>query len=104
MLIRADLNVPMSDGRVTDATRLERMLPGLKDLSARGAKVIVISHFGRPRGGPDTANSLRPIADKLGQLLGRDVPFASDCIGEVAASVVAVSDARLALTYQGAKR
>ena len=53
VLVRADLNVPAKDGKVTDATRLERIVPGLKDLAERGARVIVISHFGRPKGGPD---------------------------------------------------
>ncbi|MDX2306854.1 MAG: phosphoglycerate kinase [Hyphomicrobium sp.] len=89
VLVRADLNVPAKDGRVTDATRLERLLPGLNDLMARGAKVIVISHFGRPKGGPDTENSLRPVAAALGELLKRPVAFAEDCIGPKAAAVVA---------------
>ncbi|KAB2848867.1 MAG: phosphoglycerate kinase, partial [Hyphomicrobiaceae bacterium] len=70
VIVRADLNVPAKDGRVTDATRLERLVPGLKILAARGAKVIVISHFGRPKGGPDRENSLKPVADALEQLLG----------------------------------
>ena len=79
VLIRADLNVPMSDGRVTDATRLQRLVPGLKDLIRRGAKVIVMSHFGRPKDGPDAANSLRPIAGKLGQLTNRVGEFSHCC-------------------------
>ena len=89
VLLRADLNVPVRDGEVTDATRLERLLPGLKDLADRGAKVIVISHFGRPKGGPDPEFSLRPVADKLSKLAGRPVAFAPDCSGEVAEKVVA---------------
>ena len=89
VLLRADLNVPVRDGEVTDATRLERVLPGLEDLARRGAKVIVISHFGRPKGGPDAQLSLRPVADKLSKLLGRPVAFAPDCVGEVAEKVVA---------------
>ena len=64
-------------------------MPGLQDLARRGAKVIVISHFGRPKGGPDPQFSLKPVADKLGELLGRPVAFAADCIGEAAAKVVA---------------
>ncbi len=88
VLVRADLNVPVKNGQVTDATRLERIVPGLKDLAKRGAKVIVLSHFGRPKGvEPDL--SLKPIAQALGQLLGKAVAFAPDCIGEAAASVVA---------------
>jgi phosphoglycerate kinase len=89
VLIRADLNVPVQNGEVTDATRLERVLPGLKDLSGRGARVVVISHFGRPKGGPDPQFSLRPVADKLSKLVGRRVSFAPDCIGEVAEKVIA---------------
>ncbi len=57
VLVRADLNVPAKNGKVTDATRLERVAPGLKDLASRGARVIVLSHFGRPKDGPDTENS-----------------------------------------------
>ena len=84
MLVRADLNVPAKDGRVTDATRLERIVPGLEDLSERGARIVVISHFGRPKGGPDPQYSLKPVAAKLAELLGRPVAFATDCIGEAA--------------------
>lgn len=88
VLYRADLNVPTKDGKVTDATRLERIVPSLKDLAARGAKVIVLSHFGRPKGGPDTQNSLAPVAAELSRLVGSPVAFAGDCIGEAAAGVV----------------
>ena len=88
VLVRADLNVPVRDGKVTDATRLERVIPGLKDLSRRGAKVIVISHFGRPKGGPEAEFSLKPIADQMGVLLGSPVAFATDCTGAPAHSVV----------------
>jgi phosphoglycerate kinase len=89
VLVRADLNVPVKAGKVTDATRLERVVPGLQDLAKRGAKVIVISHFGRPKGAPDPEFSLKPVADRLGQLLGKPVAFANDCIGEVAQKAVA---------------
>lgn len=88
VLVRADLNVPVQDERVTDATRLERLLPGLRDLAGRGAKVIVISHFGRPKGGPAPEFSLKPVADLLARLIGAPVAFAGDCIGEPATSVV----------------
>ncbi len=88
VLVRADLNVPVADGRVTDATRLERLVPGLQDLARRGAKVIVISHFGRPKGGPAPEFSLKPIADALGKIVGKAPAFASDCIGPSAAAVV----------------
>jgi phosphoglycerate kinase len=89
VLVRADLNVPVKDGRVTDATRLERLVPGLLDLVARGARVVVISHFGRPKGGPDRQLSLKPVAEKLGEVLGRPVVFAGDCVGEAAERTVA---------------
>ncbi len=89
VLVRADLNVPVKDGKVTDATRLERVVPGLLDLAKRGAKVIVISHFGRPKGAPEAEFSLKPVADRLGQLLGRPVAFADDCVGEAARKTVA---------------
>ena len=88
VLVRADLNVPAKDGRVTDATRLERLVPGLKDLMSRKAEVIVLSHFGRPKGGPDKENSLAPVAAELSRLLGTPVPLASDCIGPRAAEAV----------------
>jgi len=88
VLYRADLNVPAKDGTVTDATRLERVAPGLKALAARGAKVIVLSHFGRPKAGPDKENSLAPVAAELGRLVGRHVSLAGDCIGEHARAIV----------------
>ena len=89
VLVRADLNVPVAEGKVTDATRLERLLPGLKDLSARGARVIVLSHFGRPKAGPDPALSLEPVAAKLGELIGKPIQFVPACIGSTAESAVA---------------
>ncbi|MBC7831201.1 MAG: phosphoglycerate kinase, partial [Hyphomicrobium sp.] len=88
VLVRADLNVPVADGKVTDATRLERILAGLKDLSARNARVVVISHFGRPKGGPDPSMSLAPVAAKLGELLGKPVQFVNACIGADAEDAV----------------
>ena len=87
VLVRCDLNVPVDGGRVTDATRLERLVPGLKALAKRGAKVIVLSHFGRPKG-IDPSLSLAPIATELGRLLGQPIAFASDCIGEAAVKAV----------------
>ncbi|MBA4211207.1 MAG: phosphoglycerate kinase [Parvibaculum sp.] len=85
VLVRADLNVPMQDGKVSDATRIERVAPTLKELAGRGAKVIVLSHFGRPKGAPDAKYSLKPVADTLAPFVGVDVAFANDCIGEAAA-------------------
>ncbi|WP_439543932.1 phosphoglycerate kinase [Hyphomicrobium sp.] len=89
VLVRADLNVPAKNGVVTDATRLERVVPGLKALAARGARVIVLSHFGRPKDGPDRENSLAPVAEALGKLVGAPVTLAPDCAGEAAAKAVA---------------
>jgi phosphoglycerate kinase len=89
VLVRADLNVPVKDGKVTDATRLERLVPGLQDLAKRGARVIVISHFGRPKGAPAPEFSLKPVAEKLGELLAHAVVFAEDCVGEPAERTVA---------------
>lgn len=88
VLVRADLNVPVQNGEVTDATRLERLAPGLLDLADRGARVVVISHFGRPKGGPAPEFSLKPVAAKLGDILKRPVAFAEDCIGPTAEAAV----------------
>lgn len=84
VLVRADLNVPMKDGRVTDATRLERVADGIKDLAARGARVIVLSHFGRPKGAPNADMSLKPVAVKFAEILGTPVAFVADCVGDAA--------------------
>jgi phosphoglycerate kinase len=89
VLVRADLNVPAKNGKVTDATRLERVAPGLKDLASRGARVIVLSHFGRPKDGPDTENSLTPVAIELARIIGAPVALAPDCIGEATERAVA---------------
>jgi phosphoglycerate kinase len=90
VLLRADLNVPVKDGRVTDATRIERLAPTIEALVDRGAAVIVMSHFGRPKGKPDPALSLRPIIAPLRQALGgREVILAPDCIGEPVRRIVA---------------
>ncbi len=88
VIVRADLNVPVKDGKVTDATRLERVVPGVKALADRGAKVIVISHFGRPKNGPEADLSLKPIAAAMEQLLGRPVAFGANSIGAQAAATV----------------
>jgi phosphoglycerate kinase len=89
VLVRADLNVPVKDGAVSDATRLTRLVPGLKELSERGARVVVISHFGRPKDGPTPDLSLVAVAAKLGELMGKDVAFLPDCIGEDVEKTVA---------------
>jgi len=85
VLVRADLNVPMRDGRVGDATRIDRLVPTLHYLRAAGARIILMSHFGRPEGQADPALSLRPLADALSKALGGlPVNFAEDCVGAVA--------------------
>ncbi len=89
LLIRADLNVPTKNGQVTDATRLERFAPTVRALAGKGAKVVVLAHFGRPKGKPDPAFTLKPVAEKLGEILGTAVAFASDCVGEPAKAAVA---------------
>lgn len=92
LLVRADLNVPVRDGKVSDATRLERIVPGIKAWSERGAKVVLLSHFGRPNGKYDRELSLRPIAAALGELLGREVGFGEDCVGLTARRLVDALD------------
>lgn len=87
VLVRVDFNVPAKDGVVTDATRITRALPAIEELSKKGAKVILLSHFGRPGGKRDEKDTLRPVARKLEELLGRKVAFADDCIGPAAAAV-----------------
>jgi phosphoglycerate kinase len=87
VLVRVDLNVPMENGRVTDATRIERVLPTLQEISEKGGKLILLAHFGRPKG-RDPKESLRPVAEVLSQHLGRPVAFAEDCVGDVAAQAV----------------
>ena len=89
VLLRVDLNVPMKDGAVTDATRIERVAPTIAELSDKGAKVILLAHFGRPKDGPDPTMSLAPIAAATEAVLDRRVHFAADCIGKVATDAVA---------------
>jgi phosphoglycerate kinase len=89
VLVRADLNVPMEDGRVTDATRIERQAPTIRELAEKGAKVIVLSHFDRPKGKVVPSMSLRPIAAALASHVGRPVAFTPDLIGEEARKAVA---------------
>jgi len=88
ILVRVDLNVPVEDGRVTDATRLDRILPTIRELSEAGGRVILLAHFGRPKG-RDSKESLAPIAKELSKHLGRPIAFASDCVGAEAEAAVA---------------
>src|SRR6516225_2073271 len=88
VLLRADLNVPVRDGKITDRTRLERLTPTIRELASKGAKVIVCSHFDRPRGKRVPEMSLAPIAAALGEVLGRRVRFVEDCVGVPAEGAV----------------
>lgn len=89
VLVRVDLNVPVSDGKVTDATRIERVAPTILELSGKGAKVILLAHFGRPKGAPVADMSLKLIVPAVEEVLDHAVLFAEDCIGDAAAQAVA---------------
>ncbi|MDH6583869.1 phosphoglycerate kinase [Streptomyces sp. SAI-133] len=88
VFVRADLNVPLADGRITDDGRIRAVLPTVKALVEAGAKVVVASHLGRPKGAPDPAFSLLPAAERLGELLGASVAFAQDTVGPAAHDAV----------------
>ena len=84
VLVRVDFNVPIKEGKVTDDTRIQAALPTLQYLLEHGAALVLCSHLGRPKGGPEPKYSLRPVAAHLSELLGKPVAFAEDCIGPVA--------------------
>ena len=88
VIVRCDLNVPLKDGQITDDGRIRASLPTLNKLIEAGARVVIVSHLGRPDGAPDPRYSLEPVAARLAELLGRPVAFASDTVGESAVSVV----------------
>ena len=92
VLVRVDFNVPLQDGKVLDATRLEESLPTLRELQAVGAKIVLVSHCGRPASRPDERYSLRPVAAELGRLMDINVAFAEDCVGAVAVRAVGALD------------
>ena len=81
IVVRVDFNVPLRDGRVTDDTRIERTLPTLRRLTATGARLVLLSHLGRPGGRPRAEASLRPVAARLGELLGEHVRFSPEATG-----------------------
>jgi len=89
ILLRVDLNVPMDSGRVTDATRIERVLPTINELSHKGGRVVLLAHFGRPKGQRVESESLRPVIGALEQHLKHKIVFADDCVGPDADKVVA---------------
>ncbi|MEJ3747909.1 phosphoglycerate kinase [Actinomycetes bacterium KLBMP 9797] len=98
VLVRADLNVPLDGSRITDDGRIRAVLPTLGTLRDAGARVIVVSHLGRPKGAPDPKYTLAPVADRLGELLGAPVAFASDTVGDSAREAVAgLGDGQVAL-------
>ncbi len=88
VLLRVDLNVPMDNGRVGDTTRIERVVPTITELAGKGARVILLAHFGRPKG-RDEKDSLKPVAAELSRIIAKPVGFAADCVGEVAEKAVA---------------
>ena len=89
-LVRVDLNLPMEDGKVTDTTRIDRILPTIREMSAKGAKVILLAHFGRPKG-RDDKNSLKQVVPPLAHALGQPVTFVADCIGDDVAKAIAAA-------------
>ncbi|RED48139.1 phosphoglycerate kinase [Aestuariispira insulae] len=92
VLLRGDLNVPMADGKVTDKTRIERLMPTVRELCEKGARVVILSHFGRPKGQRVPEMSLAPIAPAVAEVLGAPVAFADDCVGSVASDAIAKLD------------
>src|SRR3954469_17282372 len=89
VLVRADLNVPMKNGKVSDTSRIDRQAPTIRELSDKGAKVVVLSHFERPKGKIVPSMTLKPIVPALSKAVGKSVAFAEDCVGEKAKAAVA---------------
>jgi len=88
VLVRSDLNVPLEDGRITDDGRIRASVPTIRSIAERGGRVVVLAHLGRPKGAPDPQYSLRPVANRLGELLGAPVRFATDVVGDSAQRAV----------------
>src|SRR4051794_35041050 len=98
VLVRSDLNVPLDGERITDDGRIRASVPTVRQLADKGARVVVVAHLGRPKGEPDARYSLAPVARRLGELLGVDVAFASDTVGDDARRVVGgLADGRVAV-------
>src|ERR1041385_4605683 len=89
VLVRSDLNVPLDGTRITDDGRVRASVPTIRELSDAGARVVVTAHLGRPKGEPEDRYSLGPVAERLGELLGRQVAFATDTVGPSAHETVA---------------
>ncbi len=87
VLLRVDLNAPMKDGKVSDATRIARMAPTINEIAGKGGKVVLLSHLGRPKG-RDPKETLAPLADEVAKAIGRNVAFAEDCVGEPAQAAI----------------
>ncbi|WP_288799745.1 phosphoglycerate kinase [Arsenicicoccus cauae] len=98
VLVRSDLNVPLDGDRITDDGRVRASVPTIQELTEQGARVVVVAHLGRPKGAPEDKYSLRPVVSRLGELLGQDVAFATDTVGESAkATVEGLQDGQVAL-------
>jgi phosphoglycerate kinase len=89
VLLRVDVNVPMEAGRVTDATRIARIVPTIREIADKGGRVVLLAHFGRPKGKPVASESLKPVVAAIAEHLGRPVAFAEDCVGPAAEAAVA---------------
>src|SRR5690242_16653271 len=98
VLVRSDLNVPLDGSTITDDGRIRASVPTIQALEGAGARVVVTAHLGRPKGEPEAKYSLAPVAARLGELLGQEVAFATDTVGESAQAVVAgLADGQVAL-------
>src|ERR1700709_1318980 len=89
VLMRVDFNVPLDGSKITDDRRIAQALPTIKNIIDRGGRLVLMSHLGRPKGGPEPKYSLKPVADRLSELLGKPVVFVNDAIGPAADNTIA---------------